>query len=220
LRDNGDGTVDGRFRLPTMHAEVLKKALEELTAPRRIGEERQDPETGKKLPYSTLLGHGFMDLLEGHLSLDSLPGSSGSPFTVVVTMSLEALRAGVGVAALETGERISAGEARRLACQAGIIPMVLGGESVPLDLGRERRLFSKHQRIVLAHRYAGCAADNCDRPPSQTEVHHLDPWHEGGRTDLRRGIPLCSRHHHMADHPESWRMTVHDGGPVRFTRRT
>lgn len=222
LRDNGDGTTDGRFRLPTLHAELLKKALDELTSPRRIGEARQDTDTdtGKKLPYSTLLGHGFMELLERHLDLRSLPGSSGSPFTIVVTVSLEALMSGLGVAALETGHRISAGEARRLACAAGLIPMVLDGDSVPLDLGRERRLFSKHQRIALAQIYAGCAADNCDRPPSQTEIHHLDPWHEGGRTDLRRGIPLCAHHHQMADHPGSWRMTVHAGGPVRFTRRT
>jgi Domain of unknown function (DUF222) len=220
LRDNGDGTTDGRFRLPTLHAELLRKALEELTSPRRIGEARQDAHTGKKLPYSTLLGHGFMELLESHLDLRSLPGSSGSPFTVVVTVSLEALRSGLGVAVLETGHRISAGEARRLACAAGIIPMVLGGDSAPLDLGRERRLFSKHQRIALAQIYGGCAATSCDRPPSQAEIHHLDPWHEGGRTDLRRGIPLCGRHHQMADHPQSWRMTMAPGGSVGFTRRT
>jgi hypothetical protein len=220
LHDNGDGTAEGRFRLPTLHAQVLKKALEVLTAPQRIGEGRQDADTGEKLAYSTVLGHGFMQLLDSHLDLDALPGSSGSPFTVVVTMTLEALQSGLGVAVLETGDRISAGQARRLACEAGIIPMVLGGDSVPLDLGRERRLFSKHQRIALAQKYGGCAADSCDRPPSHTEIHHLDPWHAGGSTDLRRGIPLCSRHHHMADHPQSWRMTVLADGPVRFTRRT
>jgi hypothetical protein len=135
-------------------------------------------------------------------------------------VSLEALMSGLGVAVLETGHRISAGEARRLACAAGLIPMVLGGDSAPLDLGRERRLFSKHQRIALAQMHGGCAATSCDRPPSQTEVHHLDPWHEGGRTDLRRGIPLCGRHHQMADHPQSWRMTMVPGGSVGFTRRT
>ena len=220
LHDNGDGTAEGRFRLPTLHAQVLKKALEVLTSPRRIGSGRREPGTGTKLPHSTLLGHGLMELLERHLDLDTLPGSSGSPFTVVVTVGLEALHSGLGVAVLETGDRVSAGEARRLACEAGIIPMVLGGDSVPLDLGRERRLFSKHQRIALAQRYGGCAVASCDRPPSQTEIHHLDPWHRGGRTDLRRGIPLCSAHHQMADHPQDWRLTELSGGQVRFTRRT
>jgi hypothetical protein len=98
--------------------------------------------------------------------------------------------------------------------------MVLGGDSVPLDLGRERRLYSKHQRIALAQRYGGCAVAACDRPPSQTEVHHLDPWHRGGRTDLDRGIPLCWSHHRMADDPQHWLMARLADGRVRFTRRT
>lgn len=80
-------------------------------------------------------------------------------------MSLDAPRTGLGAATLDTGTRISAGQARRLACATGIIPMVLDGDSVPTDLGRERRLFTKHQKIALAHRYHGCAATGCDRPP-------------------------------------------------------
>jgi hypothetical protein len=48
--------------------------------------------------------------------------------------------------------------------------MILDGDSVPLDMGRERRLFTTHQRIALHHKYGGCAADNCDRPPAWTEV--------------------------------------------------
>lgn len=218
-RDNGDGTVDGRFRLPVLHAELLKKALESLTSPRRLGEGRLDPKTGKKLDYRTLLGHGFMELLESHLAVDRLPGQGGSPFTLVVTIGLDALMSGIGAASLDTGARISAGEARRLACRAGIIPMVLDGDSVPLDLGREQRLFNKHQRIVLAQQYGGCAATACDRPPAWTETHHPQPWAKGGKTDLKNGLPLCPPHHHMADHPESWGMKRMPSGGVRFSRR-
>lgn len=220
MRDLGDGTVEGRFRLPVLHAAVLKKALESLTAPRRIGEGRLDVDTGKRLPYPTLLGQGFMELLEHHLDLRSLPGHAGSPFTVVVTVGLEALRRGLGAAALETGERLSTGEARRLACGAGIIPMVLGSDSVPLDLGREQRLFSKHQRIALNHRYDGCATVGCDRPPSWLEIHHIDPWSGGGGTDLANALPLCPRHHHLADDPARWVASRMPDGSVQFHRRT
>ena len=48
VRDNGDGTSEGKFKLPTLHADLLKKALEALTSPRRIGEGRIDPETGQE----------------------------------------------------------------------------------------------------------------------------------------------------------------------------
>jgi hypothetical protein len=217
LRDNGDGTSDGRFRLPTLHAHLLKKALEALTSPRRIGDGRLDPESGKKLAHSTLLGHGFMELLENHLS--ELPSTNGSPFTLVVTIGFDALMSRLGVAALDTGHRISAGEARRLACKAGVIPMVLGGDSVPLDLGREQRLFDRYQKIAINHRYNGCAAHNCDRPPAWVEFHHEDPWHLGGRTDESKGISFCPPHHHMADHPQTYDMTPLPDGTVRFNRR-
>ncbi len=116
MRDNGDGTVEGRFRIPVLHADLLKKVLEELTSPRRLGEGRLDPETGAKLPASTLLGHGFMNLLERHLNLESLPKRDGSPFTMVVTVGLDVLQTGLGTAVTENGTKISAGEARRLAC--------------------------------------------------------------------------------------------------------
>ncbi len=220
LRDNGDGTSDGRFRLPTLHAQLLKKALESLTSPRRIGEARVDPTTGRKLSHGTLLGHGLMDLLENHLDLQSMPSVNGSPFTLVVTIGLDALKSGLGVAVTDTGHRISAAEARRLACRAGIIPMVLGGDSAPLDVGRERRLFDRYQKLAINHRYNGCAAENCDRPPAWMEFHHLDPWSHGGATDAKTGISLCPPHHRMADHPDSYDMRRLANGSVRFSRRT
>jgi hypothetical protein len=219
LRDNGDGTSSGRFKLPTLHAALLKKALEALTSPRRIGKGRVDPETGKKLAHSTLLGHGLMDLVEHHLDLASLPGSHGSPFTLVVTMTLQSLLEGTATATLEGGERISAGQARRLACHAGIIPLVLGGDSMPLDVGREQRLHTRYQRIAANHRHQGCAARNCDRPPSWVEFHHEIAWADGGHTDLEHALPLCPPHHHMADHPHTWQMTRHPDRSVHFTRR-
>jgi hypothetical protein len=219
MRANGDGTVEGRFRLPVLHAELLKKALEALTSPRRLGEGRLDPVTGKRLPYELVQGRGLMELVESHLDLNRLPSQAGSPFTLVVTIGVDALMSGVGAATLETGGRISAGEARRLACRAGLIPMVLDGESVVLDMGRKQRLFDHYQRTALAHQYGGCAAHGCDRPPAWTETHHKRPWHRGGRTDLADGIPLCPPHHHMADQPDRWDMRTLSSGKVRFTRR-
>ena len=228
MHDNGDGTVEGRFRLPVLHASVLKKAVDTLIAPRRTGTRqadavaglnRIDPVTGDRLDARTLRGHGLMELIDHHLAVDTLPSQAGSPFTVVVTIGLDALMSGLGAAGLETGERVSAGQARRLACAAGLIPMVLDGDSLPLDLGRSKRLFNKHQHLALRQVYGGCAAVNCDRPPSWTEAHHLTAWQHGGRTDLRAGILLCPPHHHMADHPEAWHMEHQPHGGVRFTRR-
>jgi hypothetical protein len=139
---------------------------------------------------------------------------------VVVTIDLETLREGVGSATVEDGTRITAAQARRLACQAGIIPAVLGGESQPLDLGRTRRLFTPAQRTALALRQPTCRADGCTVPATWCEAHHAGtPWSQGGRTDLAQGMLLCPWHHHRAHDPTYTTDRLADGS-LRFHRRT
>jgi hypothetical protein len=82
--------------------------------------------------------------------------------------------------------------------------MVLGGDSVPVDLGRTQRLFSKAQRDALAVMDGGCTAPGCDRPPSWCEVQHTDPWQTGGNTNLDNATLHCSACHHRADQ-EHWK---------------
>lgn len=217
IRDNGDGTHSGTFKLPDLHAAILKKALQALAAPRRTGEARLEPETGKKRSYPELLGSAFCELLERYPT-DKLPAAGGVNATVVVTIPYEFLVRGVGAGTLCDGTRISAAEARRLACGAGIIPMVLGGDSVPLDVGRERRLHDRYQRLALAHRDRGCTAESCDRPPSWAEAHHDWPWSAGGPTDIEHGRLYCGHHHHLV-HDDRYFKTRLPDGKTRFTRR-
>jgi hypothetical protein len=109
-----------------------------------------------------------------------------------------------GVAILDGHpELVSAATARRYLCNQGVLPVVLGGDSVPLDLGRTRRLFSGAQRIALAIRDGGCRWPGCDRPPSWTESHHVHEYQHGGKTDLKDGIALCRRHHLLL-HNNGW----------------
>ena len=166
--------------------------------------------TGKKLPHATLLGQGLMELVENHLS--DLPSVNGSPFTLVVTLGYDALLSGLGVAVTDTGHRISAAEARRLACKAGIIPLVLGGDSMPLDVGREKRLFDRYQKIAINHRYHGCAAHNCDRPPGLDGVPpRRTPGTRAG-PPMRRTGSRCARR--TTTWPTTPRPTTRPGSPT------
>ena len=70
----------------------------------------------------------------------------------MVTLDLDTLLTGIGVATTSTGDRVTAEQARRLACQARIIPVVLGRKGEVLDLGRSARLFSPAQRKAMAIR--------------------------------------------------------------------
>ena len=88
----------------------------------------------------------------------------------MVTIDHEKLRRNLGAAHLDTGHDLSASEARRLACSAGLLPAVLGGSSLPLDLGRTNRFFSEAQRVALATTYDECSAIGCDRPYAWCEL--------------------------------------------------
>ena len=129
---------------------------------------------------------------------------AGTSVTMNVTMSLDSLLSGLGAAYIDgIDEPISAATARRLACDAQIIPIVLGGDSEPLDLGHSQRLFSEPQRRALALRDGGCVFTNCGAPAGWCEVAHLTAWAVGGRTDLMNGALMCPFHHRRFDH-DAW----------------
>ena len=118
---------------------------------------------------------------------------------------------------------MTAGQARRLACQAGLRAAVLGTTSEVLDLGRESRLFSPAQRIAMEIRDKTCTEVDCTMPAAYCEAHHPRPWSEGGQTNLGDGKLLdgkllCPFHHHRA-HDPGWITHHHPNGSTTFTRR-
>jgi hypothetical protein len=154
-------------------------------------------------------------LLE-HLPTDRLHGKVAA--TVVVNIDAQQLRQDLRAAHLDIDEEISAAEARRLACGAGILPAILGGPSQPLDLGRTQRFFTEAQRVALATRHTTCLADACDRPFAWTELHHRDPWSQGGQTDLGNAEPLCGFHHRLIHDPAYLHRRRADGS-ITFHKR-
>jgi len=220
LTPYGDGTTRISGRLPDAAVHRLRTYLDAFTSPRRVS----TGSTSEGGPLHRLRGEALCALLE-HLDPTKLPAHGGDATTVIVTMTLDQLRNDLGVAGVigvstgsTAGGDMSAGEARRLACSARIIPAVLGGESEILDLGRTSRLFSPAQRKALRLRDRRCRATGCDVPATWCEAHHLHPWASGGRTDLDDGILLCSFHHHRA-HDRMYELARDGTGDVDFHRR-
>ena len=214
---------DARERQGTEVAEVGEVSEGESAEPANCCETAQSDVAAGVEPKSPRdwareRGLAFTQVLE-HLPTDELTGSNGA--TLLVTMREEDLTAALDSiddpecgqdlptpdqtsrpATCETGHEISAGEARRAACNAGLVPVVLGGESQPLDVGRAKRLFTEPQRRALATKYDSCAAEGCDRPFSWAELHHLTPWTHGGPTDLTNALPLCWQDHRRIHNPD------------------
>jgi hypothetical protein len=164
------------------------------------------------------MGRAFAELIE-RISAKDLPKVGGRDATIVVTIALDTLTGRLQKAGVpDTGERISPGQARRLACTARIIPVVLGGRSEVLDVARASRFFTRAQTTAMAIRDGGCVAEGCDWPPWLCHAHHWKRWTDGGFTDLDNGGLLCPRHHARA-HDPAYELTHHPDGKVTFTRR-
>ena len=114
---------------------------------------------------------------------------------------------------------MSAAALRMLACDALVVPAVLGTSSEVLDLGRAHREFNRAQRRATALRDRGCVAPGCDQPPSACHVHHMWWWIEGGPTDLDNAALLCGFHHRMV-HRQGWTMSLAPNGYPQLTPPT
>ena len=225
MRDNPDGTTSGHFTVPTLAGAMLRKVIQQIASPRRdrarqgqglASDGSEDGATSyQDTDWAHRYGLALLEILE-HLPTDRLAGKVAA--TVVATVPLDSLKDGLAAAHLDTGQAVSAGQARRLACNAGIVPVVLGGSSLPLDLGRADRFFSEAQRVALATLYTECAAVDCDRPYAWCELHHQDPWSRGGRTDLDKAVPLCGYHHRRIHDPEFEAQLITDGDGIKTVR--
>ena len=101
---------------------------------------------------------------------------------------------------------------RKIACDADILPVLLGTDSQILDIGRTTRIFPPHIRKAITARDGGCAFPDCTLPAPWCEAHHITYWSQGGTTGTNNATLLCSHHHHLI-HKEHWRITIQNGVP-------
>ncbi len=197
MADDGHGLSHGRFAIPTTHAAMLRKALLATAAPQHQNAVGGAGTWRLEKPGPQRMGEAFCEYLARYPA-DKLPHAGGVTATVVVTMTLESLLGGLKAAQLDTGERITAGQARRMACEAGLVPAVLGTRSQVLDQGFRTRFFTDPQRIARIVEQATCEHGTCDVPAAFCHAHHRIPWAHGGTTNKDDLQWLCPRHHTLA----------------------
>lgn len=209
----GDGTTKVMGLVPDAVGVRLRVVLESFAQPRKAALEAD----GATAPRHRLMAEALAQLLET-LDPQRLPVHGGGATTVVVTIGLEALRSELGSGELSDDTLLSAGEIRRLACTADVLPAVLGGDSEILDLGRARRLFSPGQRKALRLRDRRCRAEGCAVPAAWCDAHHRRPWSRGGPTNVKDGVLLCG-HHHRRAHDSAYDTSRLPNGDLRFHKR-
>ncbi|MGW4210742.1 DUF222 domain-containing protein [Lentzea sp. NPDC004789] len=210
MRWKGD-QLEIRATLDKVTGAQYEALLDPLAKPRpTTAEEGPDPRSRAEREGDALAG--LVDLM---LRADQLPEHGGEPVTLTVTVRYEDLAGKLGQGMLDNGERVPAAEVRRLACSAGIIPLVLGEKSQPMDIGRKTRSFPAGIRRVLVARDKGCAFPGCDRPPKQCDAHHIQHWANGGDTSVKNAVLLC-RHHHTLIHQSEWEVKMVHGIPTFY----
>jgi hypothetical protein len=208
LSPDETGGVSVRGSLDAESAAIVRAALDPLAAPGRSTDDAGLD--GRSAPQRR--ADALVEICRAVLGTDLLSTAGGEPIQLVVTTRLDPLTRQLGVGTLDTGVRLSPGVLRRLACDATVLPAILGGDSQVLDLGRQRRLFSGAVRRALVLRDGGCAFPACDRPPTWCQGHHMISWLDHGKTELDNGVLLCG-HHHRLIHEGAWEVRL---GPDRL----
>jgi hypothetical protein len=202
--------TDGRVRLTGIldveTAGLLHAALDPLCAPAGDGDDRSPGQRRHD---------ALADICRLVLRTGQLPASGGDRPQLVVTIGYDALTSQVGVGMLDTGTALTPAAVRRLACDAAILPAVLGGDGQVLDVGRQRRLFTGPLRRALTLRDGGCAFPGCDRPPRWCDGHHIVAWHDGGTTSLDNAVLVCGYHHRLI-HTGQWQVRLAADGRPEF----
>jgi hypothetical protein len=203
-RDNGyefSGWLDREA------AEILRSALSPLATPRPTTEVEVDLRTAPQRDADALV-----ELAQRALESGELPTEGGQRPQVVVTVSLPVLQGRIGTAALALGGPINAEVARRLACDAEVIPIVLGSRGEPLDVGRASRTVPAAIRRAVNLRDGGCAFPGCVVPTRWCDIHHCIHWADYGSTSVDNCVALCGRHHRLMHHSD-WRIEMTGGIP-------
>ncbi|QJY46887.1 DUF222 domain-containing protein [Pseudonocardia broussonetiae] len=201
-RHASGGSIKGRFEDPALY-DAIAAVIDAKAAPLTADDDRLAPQRHAE---------ALADICGYVLDHGDLPDTGGRRPLLTVTVRLEDLEHRARSAMLEFGGTLTPAALRTLACDAGVIPVVMNGAGQPLDIGRATRTIPDGLRRAVTARDRGCAHPGCDRPPSWSEIHHIHHWEHGGPTRLDNLVMLCKAHHRQIHHTD-WQVRIRDGLP-------
>ena len=204
-RRAGGGRLVGRFDDAAMF-DAIATLVDAQAAPRTADDDRT-PAQRQAEALADACGWVL-----AHADTAALPSCGGRRPQLSVMVGLADLEQRARAACLDFGGTLSPASLRMLACDATVIPVVLGGASQPLDVGRATRTIPEGLRRAVTARDGGCA--RCGRPPSWCEVHHVLPWEHGGETKQANLVMLCRVCHRLVHHA-GWEVRL-VGGLAEF----
>lgn len=222
--------LDGTWRLEMLTTAEGGALLQQLLTATGAPASADDARTATQRRHDALL-----DALQVAAQSNQLPVFGGLSPRILVTTPPEAFlpreqRSGTSgqlpqpavnwrPASLPDGTPASGTLFDQLSCNPILVRVIQDRSGVVLDVGRAHRFFTAAQRTALWTRDRGCRFPGCSAP--WTHAHHVQPWQQGGPTDLSNGLLLCS-YHHRSVHEGTWTVTVGPQGAndvVAFAHR-
>ncbi|GAA1479796.1 HNH endonuclease signature motif containing protein [Gordonia sinesedis] len=205
VAQDGHGRVQVRADVDVVTGEKLSAAIDNLSAPRPEPDGSRDARSAEQR-RADALDH-ILDVAARGGGLDGT-GTATAPTTqVALTIPADT----PSLAGLEFTGSVTRETARLLSCDATVTVMIVDGEEVPMDVGRQHRLFTAAMRTALHLRDRGCI--KCGAPASWTHAHHMRHWADGGETCLDNGCLLCPGCHDDIHH-HGWEVFLgHDRHP-------
>jgi hypothetical protein len=153
------------------------------------------------------------ELCRRYLDCPDRPTVGGERPHLTVTVDVQTLKGGSGIGQADHVGPVHSEIARRLACDASLMRVVMAGPSEPLEVGRRTPVVSTSLRRAAVLRDKRCRFPGCDRPHAWCDAHHVRHWADGGETKLANLMLLCRPHHRLL-HEGGFDLDVTDGGPV------
>ena len=230
--DIGGGVTEYRMRLTPESRAVVEAAINTLSAPRPVGMLDGPAGTmglqpsGDTRTVEQRRGDALVDVCRRAVTLGLAATAAsetaetsvvplGVKATVLVTIGYDDLvartRPGTLVGGMTAGTVLGPETVRKLACDAGIIPVLLGSQGQVLELGQATRAFTQTQTKALWLRDRHCTYPGCSVPATWCDAHHIRHWADGGPTNLSNGTLLCNRHHHVVHRDRTTAHITPDG---------
>ncbi len=205
-------TLDGSVRvdgdLDPENGESLLTALSAV-----LDAESRRPSEDERTPVQRR-ADALGEICRQWLDRSDRPTVAGERPHMTVTVGADALVSASAPSELDHVGPISVGTARRLACDASVMRVVLSGRSEPLDVGRRTPVVSHAIRRAVIVRDRHCRFPGCDRPHTWCDAHHILHWADGGPTAMTNLLLLCRRHHRLVHDRAGFRLEISDGVPT------
>ena len=193
--DKATGMVMFLFGLDREAGDAAGKSLDELEQKMWRDDGGRDGKAADMRTSEQRMADAFVELIAKPAARSTTPTHPKHQLNIIFDVNGMTDDQGRPLASLVTdGLPLPAAVLDRVACNAGVTPMIFDGPGRPIWVGRDHRFATIAQWRALIARDRECVG--CGADANRCEAHHILPWENFGNTDIENLVLVCARCHH------------------------